>query len=118
VTRAFGFTVPEVLAALRKFAAASIHKELPAIESSDAGRLQPGDQFRLGLYYVSVLGLTPKGRHVHFEILAPRRRKNQAPRRGWLPVRRFVRDAVPCGRFERAPSGDLVWIEPIRREAA
>lgn len=77
----------------------------------------PGEQFRLGLYYVRVLELTPKRRHVHFEVLAPRRRKNQAPDRRWLPRRRFLLDAVPCGRFERAPSGELVWVEPAKAAA-
>lgn len=62
--------------------------------------------------YVRILGVSPKGRHVHYEVLAPRRRKNQAPRRGWMPLARFLREARPCGHFERTADGDLVWVQP------
>lgn len=80
------------------------------------GELPPAERdLLLGNKHVRVLGTSPKGRHVHFEVLMPRRRKNQAPRRGWMPLARFLCEAKPCGYFRRAPSGELCWIEPEAR---
>lgn len=83
---------------------------------------QNGDQFlppvagldlRLGNHYVRVLGMSPKGRHIHYEVLLPKKRKNQAPRRGWMSVAKFLQRATVCGFFKRMPSGELEWIEPM-----
>lgn len=63
--------------------------------------------------YVRMLGLSPKGRHVHYEVLRPRRRKNQAPDRHWMPFKQFMREATVCGFFKRAPDGTLEWVEPM-----
>ena len=78
-----------------------------------AGQLPPSQRdLMLGNKHVRVIGTSPKGRHVHFEELRPKRRKNQAPRRRWMPLARFLREAKPCGYFERNQNGDLVWIQP------
>lgn len=71
-----------------------------------------GPDFRLGHHYVRLLGVSPKGRHVHYEVLRPRRRKNQAPDRHWMPVKQFLREATVCGFFKRVPDGSLEWVEP------
>lgn len=72
-----------------------------------------GLDLRLGNRYVRMIGMSPKGRHIHYEILLPRKRKNQAPRRGWMSVAKFLQRATVCGFFRRMPSGELAWIEPM-----
>lgn len=67
--------------------------------------------FRLGDYYVRLLGFSPRGRHVHYEILRPRRRKNQAPDRRWMRTRNFLIEATVCGYFQRVDLGGLRWFE-------
>lgn len=68
---------------------------------------------RLDGRYVRILGYTPKRRHVHYEVLRPRRRKNQAPTRHWMRTKQFMQAATVCGHFSRLPDGELTWIEPV-----
>jgi hypothetical protein len=75
----------------------------------DAWRWSPptgGMTLRLssGLY-VKVLRLTPRERHVHYQVLGHKGYR-------WMKLRQFLMEATVAGHFKRAPSGELVWIEP------
>ena len=60
---------------------------------------------RLDGYYIRFKKLSPKGRHVHYQVLGK-------PGRRWMRTKQFLQAATVCGHFSRLPSGELVWIEP------
>lgn len=55
--------------------------------------------------YVKILRFTPKQRHVHYQVLGHKGYR-------WMKLRQFLMEATVAGHFKRAPSGELVWIEP------
>lgn len=78
-----------------------------------ATRLTPTRlDLKLGDYFVRVIEFTPKRRHVHYEVLRERRRKNQAPDRRWMKTKHFMREATVAGYFKRDGEGILRWCEP------
>jgi hypothetical protein len=69
-----------------------------------------GEMFKLDLYWVEVIGFSKCRRNVHYRRLS--RKKRGRPPSEWMPVTMFMLLAQRAGRFERAATGELVWVEP------